>query len=292
MSEAVYFESFCKDLLISPDTRSTISTRYLAICTRLNKDFWNMDTSHGGKYVGSFGRNTANGRVSDIDIVFEMPTSVYSTYNSYHGNGQSALLQAVKKSIAATYSTTELKSDGQIVQVAFTDTMKFEVLPVFSNGSSGYIFADSNNGGTWKTTNPIPEIDAVASGDELTNNNLRHLCRMIRAWKHYCSVPIKGLLIDSLAYRFLTNWPSRDKSYLYYDLMCRDFFEYLKNQLETQTTWYAIGSGQAIFNPENFRYKATLAFNISKDAIQYQRDNKEDLAKQKWREIYGYRFPG
>jgi hypothetical protein len=197
----------------------------------------------------------------------------------------------VKNSIGITYPATELKGDGQIVQVTFSDKMKFEVLPVFNKTDSGYTYADSNDGGSWKITNPIPEIEAVSTGDGLTNYNLRHLCRMTRAWKYYCSVSIKGLLIDSLAYRFLTVWSHREKSYLYYDLMCRDFFEYLKNQSETQTTWYAIGSGQAIYNPDNFRYRATVAYNSSKEAIEFQKEQKEWSAKQKWRDIYGFRFP-
>lgn len=291
MSVATIFESFCKDLLVGTSLRSTISTRYLSICKRLNKDFWNMDTDSGGRYIGSFGRNTANGRISDIDMLFEMPLATYNTYNSYTSNGQSALLKAVKKSIASTYPSTELKGDGQIVQVKFTDGMKIEVLPAFKQSDDSYIFADSNGGGSWRTTNPIPEIKAVATGDELTNYNLRHLCRMTRAWKYCCDVQIKGLLIDTLAYRFLTNWSYRDKSYLYYDWMNRDFLEYLKNQPENQTIWYAIGSGQAIYNLANFRYKATVAFNKAKEAIQYQTDDKEWTAKQKWREIYGNRFP-
>jgi len=291
MSEATYFESFCQDLLVGTSLRSTISTRYLSICTRLNKDFWNMDTDTGGRYIGSFGRNTANSWVSDIDMLFEMPSSSYITYNYYTGNGQSAFLQAVKKSIATTYSSTELKGDGQIVVVTFTDKMKIEVLPAFKNSDGSYTFADSNGGGSWKTTNPIPEIKAISEGDQLTNSNLRHLCRMTRAWKYYCDVSINGLLIDTLAYRFLIDWIFKDKSFLYYDLMCRDFFEYLKNQTENQTIWYALGSGQIIYNSENFRYKATVAFNKAKEAIQFQKENKEWSAKQKWREIYGNRFP-
>jgi len=250
-----------------------------------------MDTEGGGRYIGSFGRNTANSWISDIDMLFEMPLSSYNTYNNYNGNGQSALLQAVKNSISKTYPSTSLKGDGQIVLVKFTDNMEIEVLPAWKNKDDSYTYADSNGGGSWKTTNPIPEINAIATGDILTNYNLRNLCRMTRAWKHYCNVSIKGLLIDTLAYRFLTNWSNRDKSYLYYDLMCRDFFEFLKNQTENQTTWYAIGSSQTIYNPDNFRYKATVAFNLSKEAIQYQKDNMEWSAKQKWGQIYGTRFP-
>lgn len=291
MSVATNFETFCKSLLIGTVQRSTISTRYLAICKRLNKDFWDMDTTSGGRYVGSFGRNTANSWVSDIDMLFEMPWSIYTKYNGYVSNGQSALLQAVKNSISTTYPTTYLKGDGQIITVSFSDDTKFEVLPVFKHEDSSYTFADSNGGGGWKKTNPIPEINAISTGDILTNNNLRPLCRMARSWKFYCNVPIKGLLIDTLAYRFLTNWSDRDKSYLYYDWMSRDFFAYLKDQNKDQTIWNAIGSGQYIYNSDNFRYKATIAYNKSLEAIKLQTDNYEWSAKQKWREIYGYRFP-
>ncbi|MEJ5104345.1 SMODS domain-containing nucleotidyltransferase [Chryseobacterium sp. MYb328] len=292
MSEAVYFENFSTNLLIGTPLRSTISIRYLSICKRLNKDFWNLDDNiTGGRYIGSFGRNTATGWVSDIDMLFEMPWTLYQSYNSYIGNGQSAFLQAVKNALAKTYPNTTLKGDGQIVSIKFTDGMEIEVLPVFKNDDGSYTFADSNGGGSWKTTNPIPEINTIGIGDITTNYNLRPLCRMTRAWKHYCNVPIKGLLIDTLAYRFLTNWEHRNKSYLYYDLMCRDFFEYLKNQPQNQLTWSAIGSYQTINNPENFRYKSTIAYNKAKEAIKYQNDNMEWSAKQKWKEIYGNRFP-
>jgi hypothetical protein len=291
MSVATNFETFCNDLLISQTKRSSISTKYLAICKRLNKDFWNMDTTSGGRYVGSYGRNTANSFVSDIDMLFEMPWTEYNKYDNYITNGQSAFLQAVKNSIAVTYPNSILKGDGQIVQVTFSDGSKFEVLPAFKNADDSYTFANSNGGGSWKKTNPIPEIAAITSGDALTNYNLRVLCRMARAWKYNNNVTISGLLIDSLAYRFLTNWAYRDKSYLYYDWMTRDFFEYLKNQKAEQTIWNAIGSGQYIYNSENFRYKATIAYNKSIEAIQLETDDKKWSSKQKWREIYGTRFP-
>jgi len=291
MSVSSNFETFNKSLLIGTTQRSTNSTRYLAICRRLNIDFWNVNLTSGGKYIGSYGRNTANSWVSDIDMLFELPWSAYTTYNNYLINGQSALLQAVKNSIGVTYPTSKLKGDGQIVSVSFSTGPNFEVLPVFKNTDDSYTFADSNSSGSWKKTNPVPEIQAVSTGDILTNSNLRRLCRMARSWKHYCNVPIKGLLIETLAYRFLTNWGYRDKSYLYYDWMSRDFFKYLKEQTSSQTTWYAIGSQQPIYNSGNFRYKATQAYNKSLEAIQNQTDNFEWTSKQKWRDIYGHRFP-
>jgi hypothetical protein len=291
MSVATNFNTFCDDLKISSDKRSTISSRYNSICTRLNKDFWNMDTTQGGRYVGSYGRNTANGRVSDIDMIFEMPSSLKNTYDNYIGNGQSAFLQSVKNSLAKTYPTSHLKGNGQIVEITFSDGISFEVLPAFKNRDDSFTFADSNSGGSWKNTNPIPEINTINNGDSLTNNNLKRLCKMARSWKGYCSVPIKGLLIDTLAYRFLIDYAHKNQSYLYYDFMSRDFFKYLKEQKSDQTVWYAVGSLQNIYNSENFRYKATVAYNKSLEAIQLETDNKSWSAKQKWIEIYGNRFP-
>jgi len=291
MSVATNFQTFCDDLKIPTDKRSTISTRYNSICKRLNKDFWNMDTTQGGRYVGSFGRHTANGWVSDIDMIFEMPSSLKSTYDNYTGNGQSAYLQVVKNSIALTYPNTSLKGDGQIVKVNFSDGMSIEILPAFKNTDGSYAFADSNSGGSWRDTNPVPEINSINTGDSLTNNNLKRLCKMARSWKHCCNVPIKGLLIDTLAHRFLTDWSNKNQSYLYYDFMTRDFLKFLKNQNTTQTIWYAVGSGQAIYNSDNFRYKATVAYNKSLEAIQFESSDKKWSSKQKWREIYGNRFP-
>tara|TARA_R110000737_G_scaffold148104_2_gene177738 strand:- start:576 stop:1454 length:879 start_codon:yes stop_codon:yes gene_type:complete len=291
MSVATNFNTFCDDLKISSDKRSTISSRYNSICTRLNKDFWNMDTTQGGRYVGSYGRNTANGRVSDIDMIFEMPSSLKNTYDNYIGNGQSAFLQSVKNSLSKTYPTSHLKGNRQIVEITFSDGISFEVLPAFKNRDDSFTFADSNSGGSWKNTNPIPEINTINNGDSLTNNNLKRLCKMARSWKGYCSVPIKGLLIDTLAYRFLIDYAHKNQSYLYYDFMSRDFFKYLKEQKSDQTVWYAVGSLQNIYNSENFRYKATVAYNKSLEAIQLETDNKSWSAKQKWIEIYGNRFP-
>lgn len=285
------FETFCDNLIIGQSKRSTISSRYLAISKRLNLDFWDMDSTSGGRYIGSFGRNTATNYISDIDMLFEMPWSTYNSYNAYLYNGQSALLQAVKNSVAKTYPNTNPKGDGQIVQVEFSDGMEFEILPAFKHLDGSYTFANSNNGGSWKKTNPVPEIEAISNGDRLTNCNLRPLCRMGRAWKRCNNVPIKGHLIDTLAFRFLTAWSNREKSYLYYDWMSRDFFKYLKNQDGNQSIWYAVGSAQAISNPDNFRYKATIAYNNAIEAIKQESDGNSWTSKQTWRQIYGYRFP-
>ena len=292
MGLADWFSTFCKDIQVKD--RGTISSRYKTITRRLNTDFWNTtsDTSHS-LYVGSYGRNTAIQGFSDLDMVFRLPYSDYERYDNYSSNGQSALLQAIRQSIQKTYSRTRIGADGQVVQVPFTDGITFEVVPVFNNTDGSFTYPDANKGGSWKVTNPKPEIEAIRNRNNDCNGNLIPLCRMIRAWKSKWSVPIGGLLIDTLAYQFIINWQYRDQSYLYYDYMCRDFFAYVADQDKTQSYWRAPGSRQYVHRKGPFERKARRCYNLSEKAINHEtaRPKQERSAKQKWREIFGTSFP-
>ena len=102
-----------------------------------------------------------------------------------------------------------------------------------------------------------------------------------------------GLLVDTLAYQFIDDWTYKDKSFLYYDYMCRDFLLFMSDQDEDQEYWLAPGSGQRIYSKGSFQWKAKRCYNISLEAIKHeQADPKQEWsAKQKWREIFGTSFP-
>ncbi|MHC5758721.1 SMODS domain-containing nucleotidyltransferase [Nostoc sp.] len=289
MGIAKDFEDFCAKLIIQDEVK--IVARCNAITKRLNLDFWGSysETNHR-IYVGSYGRDTAIG-VSDLDVIFMLPYQTYIRYNNYLYNGQSSLLQSVKASIRKTYSNTEIGGDGQVVAVSFSDGMKFEVVPAFEKEDGSFTYPDSNDGGKWKITNPKPEISSIAERNIWSNWNLKPLCRMTRAWKNYWSVPMGGLLIDTLAYNFIVNWKYRDKSYLYYDFMSRDFFSYLANQDPKQSYWRAAGSSQYIWRKGLFESKAKQCYNLAVDAIAYESKGMKYSARQTWREIYGTAYP-
>lgn len=290
MGVAEKFQNFCTSIRISDTNVSSISYRYKRITKQLNIDFWGTlsETNHS-LFVGSYGRGT-DIHVSDIDMLFVLPFDVYTQYNNYQGNGQSALLQAVKTSLQNTYATSHIGGDGQIVKIKFDDGIEFEIVPCFTNTDKSYTYPDSNNGGSWKSTNPKPEIEEIKQADILYNKNLKRLCRMARAWKDKCNVPMGGLLIDTLAYNFMKTWEYRDKSFLYYDFMTRDFLEYLKNQDPNKKYWLAVGSKQYVYRKGSFEYKALLSYNIANQAIVYETNGHEYSANEKWREIYGSKF--
>ena len=292
MGLADWFRTFCTNIQVQDG--GTISRRYRTITHQLNADFWNTEsyTSHS-LYVGSYGRKTAIQGFSDLDMIFQLPSQLYRKYDNYLGNGQSALLQAVRKSLQKTYSSTSIGADGQVIQISFTDGITFEIVPAFVNRVGSFTFPDASNGGRWRITNPKPEIEAIRTRNKACNNNLVPLCRMMRAWKSKWQVPIGGLLIDTLAYQFIDSWQYKSKSFLYYDYMCRDFFCFMADQDKEQVYWKAPGSGQYVYRKGLFQWKARRCHNIALEAIEYETSDpkKNWSAKQKWREIFGSAFP-
>ena len=125
-----------------------------------------------------------------------------------------------------------------------------------------------------------------------TNKNLKRLCRMARAWKGKCNVPMSGILIDTLAYKFINDWEYKDKSYLYYDFMSRDFFKYLKELDEDQSYWLAPGSQRYVWKKGEFHTKAKTAYNNAVSAISYENGNYSYSAKQKWERDLWNEIPG
>lgn len=291
MGVASQFESFCKNLRMSSEVVDNISYRTKRITKQLNKDFWDStsDTNHSF-YSGSYGRGT-DIYTSDIDLLMILPYSYYEKYNNYKSNGQSALLQAVKESIENTYKSYK-RADGQVVKVDFTDGISYEIVPCFLNDDNeSYTYPDTNGGGSWKTTNPKAEIKAFNAMNKESNKNLKRLCRMMRAWKNKNNVQMSGYLIDTLCYRFMQIWSHKKESYLYYDWMVRDFFDFLINQLQSNSYWFVPGSNRKITSTHSFEYKAKQAKNLALKAIDYQSDGKEYSAKQEWRNIFGTKFP-
>lgn len=114
---------------------------------------------------------------------------------------------------------------------------------------------------------------------------------MARAWKDKNSVSMNGILIDTLAYKFIKNWQYKDKSYLYYDFMSRDFFDYLKDLSTGQNHWLAPGSNRYVYKSGSFQNKAKSAYDVANEAISYETNKHPYSSKQKWREIYGTKFP-
>lgn len=189
----------------------SIALRYHAITRVVNRTFWesDSDTAHSF-YVGSYGRGTAT-RYSDIDVLMEIPKDQFLRYDAHRGNGQSHLLSALRKAVQQTYSTSEVHADGQIVQLLFSDRMKFELLPALREETifgASYRYPDSNMGGKWLTTRPKAEQAAMRELDKASNGLLFDTCKHIRFLhqKYFREDHLSGIVVDSLVYWNLGDW--------------------------------------------------------------------------------------
>lgn len=291
LSIASKFENLVKNTRTT--NHDSVSERYKRITKRINLDFRGRDSnSLYSRYVGSYGRGTAIKGFSDVDMLIHLPDETYSKYNRYAEKGQSALLQAVRNSIRKTYPNTDVGGDGQVVVVKFSDGMMFEVVPAFiDKDGMSYIYPDSNGGGCWRTCNPVAEINAINQLNNKYNKNVKHLVRIMKAWRNENNVPISGMLLETLAMNFLTQYEYASKTYVYYDWMVRDFFKYLSEQNPEQSFWKAHGSGQPVWRRGNFEYKAKQGYLRTVEAIADE-EKYPALANDTWRKIFGKCFTG
>ncbi len=240
--------------IISQEVRSKISKRYKRVTKAVNEKFWNSnsETSHSF-YVGSYGRNTATSS-SDIDILIEVPQHEYERYDSLSGNGQSRLLQAIKSSIIKAYPRSEVRADGQIIKINFTDGIKFEILPAFKEedifGNVTYTYPDSNMGGNWKSTNPKAEQRSIYEKNKSSNQLLVATCRHMRIIKnkYYSSYKLSGIFIDSFVYNAIGNWKFVEKGSgnmdISYEKILLNYFD--DNLFIFRSNFVAPGSNQRL----------------------------------------------
>lgn len=239
-------------------TIHTISTRYKTITKAVNRSFWESesDTSHSF-YVGSYGRNTSID-TSDIDILVVLPDKEFIHFNSLSGNGPSRLLQAVKNALSISYPNSNIKGDGQVVVIEFSDNMRFEILPAFENkdsfgfGNGTYRYPDTHKGGKWKSTDPKAEQAAMREMDDYnhTNGLLTATCKSIRYIRdtYFSSYHLSGILIDAFVYNTIKGWhflrDGERKTEGHISFEEHLFNEY--KQLSRYSTIYAPGSNDTV----------------------------------------------
>jgi hypothetical protein len=284
------FNKFLSNIQLTSTQIQDAKTKYNGVCKKLHNHYYASSYDGSTKLlVGSYGKNTAIAPPTDIDVLFIMPYEKFDRYNSYSANGQSQLLQDIKNILLERYPDTYMRGDGQVVMVNFV-SYNVEVIPCFSLNGHYYI-PDTHSGGSWKETSPKSEMDDITNSNKRSKGNTVKLIKMIKAWKYYCSAPIKSFVIELGAVNFLKMWNHYDKSSVYYDWMIRDFFrellEYVKDSCKIP------GINEKISYGDEWESKARTALTIAEKACAFEseKDNRAyRSATQEWKKIFGDRF--
>lgn len=282
------FQTFINNL--EPNNISDMETTVAEIAKKLNNYYYGLegDTTSHMYIVGSIGRETAIKGVSDLDIIFDLPDETFKKFDAYKEKKQSSLLQEVRTVLKERYSKTNISGDGQVVVINF-NKYTVELVPGFKQSDDKFKYPDTNDGGSWRFTDPLPEIAESKKTAEDTDNNFKYIANMLRTWKNKQGFKFGGLLIDTLTYKFLNDKTEyRNICFDKYLDMTKELFNYLKDLNKEQSFWFALGSNQHVDNCDNGKFitKADKAYKKIKDLTE-----ESSNVNKKLREIFGKQFP-
>lgn len=285
------FIAFMDNLALTDAQVADGITKFKGVVKTLNQAYWNSDseTEHAF-YIGSWAKKTRIRPPRDVDLYFVLPIDVYNRFEQYKVNKQSALLQEVKGKLLASYPLSNIKGDGPVVLAGFW-TFNVEIVPAFvcdANDRSYYV-CDTKDGGKYKTTKPLHEVDAIEWADQRNNSNVRRLVQMLKCWQAYCSVPLKSFYLELIATDFLDQWAYKDRSYFYYDWMCRDFFAWLITK--ANSFLIAPGTYEIMWIGDVWKSKAESAYNRTVKACEHEYYGREGDAGDEWQKVFGTDIP-
>jgi hypothetical protein len=284
------FTKFIDNITLTDAQLADGATKFKGVVSCLNAAYYgtSSETDHAF-YIGSWAKHTRIRPPRDVDLYFVLPVEVYARFENYKGNKQSALLQEVRNKLLASYPTSDVKGDGPVVLAGFR-TFNVEVVPAFAlTEERTYWVPSTKNGGSYMTTKPLHEIDAIAAADNRNNNNVRCLVRMLKCWQANCSVPLRSFYLELLAIEFMDQWYFKDMSYFYYDWMCRDFFAWLLTKVNSHV--FAPGTYEIMSIGDAWKSKAETASARALKACWYEKTDKESDAGEEWQKIFGTDVP-
>ena len=229
--------------------------------------------------MGSWGKETQRRPPADVDLFFEMPADEFARFNALAGNKQSALLQEVKGVLQDKWGQTDIRGDGQVVQVNF-NSLTLEIVPVFAALNGQYTMPDTNNGGSWSNVDPIAEISSILTADAASSGDARRLMRMFKCWRDECNVDLRSFMIEQMTCHFLKQSPYSGNGYFWYDWLSRDYFEFLTRYANG---WLIMpGTQKSVQLGDSWLSRAETAHRRAIAACDYELNDKIALAGEEW----------
>jgi len=290
MSVDTRFTTFLNNIKPTDIQLEDARTKYDGVCKKLHDYYYSYEYTGSTKLlIGSYGKHTNIRPPRDVDILFIMPYEEFDRYDSYEGNGQSQLLQDIKKILQEKYSTTDsIRGDGQVIVIPFESGHKVELLLAWLLENGKYYIPNTHEGGSWKIVDPKAEIKQIQDFDKRSNGNIRNLVRMLKVWQRACNVPIKSLVIELRVVNFLKKYKYFDKSTIYYDWIVRDFLKELLKYVSGNCKMPGIN--EKIYYGDEWESKAKSAYIRAKKACEYEKDEDEYNATVEWKKIFGGDF--
>lgn len=278
------FTTLKSNLEITDLQQETVSTRQKNVRKAVEAELAVLNSF----LTGSYSRSTMIAPLSEADIdVFVVLDPSY-----YEANGQSSLLDRVKRVLRKTYpKTPEISRNGQAVTITFSDFI-VDVVPAFHRKGGGYLIPSTYGGGLWISTDPKKHVKISSSANATHNGDLVPLIKMIKCWNRTIHRHFRSFHLEVLAWSIFDGVTISD-----YPSGMRYFFDKGGNLISKKNpdpTGYNDDVGYYIDTRDKIDTavsRFTTAYNRACRAEDYDKDGKIEDAINEWRKIFGDSFP-
>jgi hypothetical protein len=245
--------------------------------------------------TGSYRRWTKTRPLKDIDIFCVFHDDEREKYRT--DKHPSIILADVEKVLAKEYGQENVRKEDRCVTVNFPDpndserVMSFDIVPAFTM-SSHYEIPDAYSAKGWMETNPKVHADKATVANDAFGGEWKGMVRMAKTWNNDNSKPVKsGFLIEVMALDVLRPPFGGDFPYEF-----MSFFATMADRIDQKWADPA-GLGPPISDTMNLSERAaakhalTEAHQMVREAIQLSRAGQNGAALQKYRDVFGNRFP-
>lgn len=276
-----YYKTFIQNISLSAAQMKDGQIKYRGVCDCLAKAFFNRGLQDNDKFVfGSFKNNTQvlpMGENQDVDVVFKISEEIYESYKTRPG----AILQKVRGILKEKYSATDhISAWGKVVLVDFAKGHHdIEVAPCFETNEGVFLIPNTSKGEVnWEEFDVRGKIDKFKKSNDNSYGLTRDLVKIIKKWvRNTSSLNYSSYNVTEDVISFVNSFYSKGVESNRYDVIVKDFFTYLLNNLPDHLNSY--------------KSNVETAKNRAIKANQYEEQGLHIEASEECIKIFGNDFP-
>jgi len=275
---------------------------------------------YDGKHIkfGSFARNTKIKPLDDIDLIFtfsaEASTYITITYGKYYylkpgenatklkklcdDDGYINSRKVINKLVSSLNEIEQYKS-AEIHRRQEAATLKlssyewnFDIVPAFYTDNDYYLIPDGD--GHWKATNPRIDQERISIINSKHNGKILQIVRTLKYWNIRAAMPtINSYLFENV---ILSYFESQAEISDFIDVSLIYFWAYLSSAIFNSFMDPKGFSGElntlSYEDKKKISDKASDVYKKGLEAYDLEtKDEDQEKAINKWREIFGDQFP-
>ncbi len=276
-----YYSKFIETISLSSAQAEDGRKKYHGVCDCLAHALYGRALKDSDKILfGSFKTKTQVLPMrsdQDVDVVFKISEEIYENYKTRPGD----MLQKFRNILKSKYTTTDkISAWGKVVLVDFCEGHHdVEVAPCYEKGDGTFLIPNTySNEADWEEFDVRGQITAFKDSNESSHGLTRDLVKIIKKWVrntsslHYSSFNIMNDVISFINIFYPCGLGSSR-----YDVVVKDFFTYLLNNLPTHLS--------------NFKSNVQTAKERAVKATQYEEDGMHIEATEECIKMFGHDFP-